>query len=103
MAGNAGAALELNNVEALHDFVVMQLAKLLTGNFEVGWNTPSADDFVFVLRVGDGHVGRDDVADLVKFLCQIFLELVSCGLKLLNLDIEGLRLGNLFFTLVLTL
>jgi hypothetical protein len=104
VASDSLTTLELDHVEALHDLVMVQLAKSRTVHFHLFvWFSKSAHNFVVVFGFGDDAVGRHDIADLVEGLF-LFRHDFNCDPLLLgDLLIDRFGMSDFFFAFVLAL
>ena len=66
MAGNACASLHLDHVQAMHDLVVVQMAKLVACHLQVRRGPPGADNLVAILGLADRNFRTHKVTNLVK-------------------------------------
>jgi precorrin-3B methylase len=103
VASYSGAAFHLDEVQALHDFVVVELSQLFTGDLQIAGAAPGSHNFVILFVVADWNIWTDDVADFVELLSQLFLEEVSLHCCLCDQIVKGPRFLNFFLTKILAL
>lgn len=102
MACDFLTTFKLDHIKALHDFVVVEFTKGRSVNDEVFVGlAKSTHNFVVIFSLGDDAVGRDDISNFTENFFLLSNGIGSDLLLLLNLGIEGFRLSDLCFTLVL--
>ena len=96
MASDSGTSLHFDHVQALHDLVVAQLAKLAAVGHESAVRlSPGAHNQVVGFVLGDRHGAVDNVSNLVQELFGLQHDILRLLLLLFDLVVQGFRLGLL--------
>ena len=66
MTRNFLPTLKIDDVQNLHDFVMVELSRSDTINFDHAWSSPLGDNFVVGFILGDWHCLIDNVADFAN-------------------------------------